>query len=221
MTERRADRDQLNRREQVLRFLRERDEAADINEIATHLRVHVNTVRFHLESLLDQGLVARAISESKRPGRPPQLFVAVPAMDPAGPRNYALLAGILAAGYGTSPAPRQQAIEAGRTWGQRETVNGESTETHNPVDKLMTVLDGLDFAPELHESDRDALPVIGLRHCPFLDLVDTHADIICPIHLGLMRGVLEARDAHITVDRLEPFAQPDLCTVHLEFTEAP
>jgi hypothetical protein len=35
------------------------------------------------------------------------------------------------------------------------------------------------------------------------------------VHLGLMQGALAALRAPITVGRLEPFAEPDLCLTHL------
>jgi predicted ArsR family transcriptional regulator len=39
--------------------------------------------------------------------------------------------------------------------------------------------------------------------------------VVCPVHLGLMRGVLESAGAAVTVDRLDPFVHPDLCVAHL------
>lgn len=42
-----------------------------------------------------------------------------------------------------------------------------------------------------------------------------HAQVVCPIHLGLMQGAMAAWDAPVTVNRLEPFAEPDLCVAHL------
>ena len=56
---------------------------------------------------------------------------------------------------------------------------------------------------------------IGLRHCPFLDLIADQARVICPVHLGLMQGVMSALGASETVERLDPFAEPDLCLAHL------
>ena len=35
------------------------------------------------------------------------------------------------------------------------------------------------------------------------------------MHLGLMQGALTAMRAPITVDRLDPFVEPDLCVAHL------
>lgn len=231
MSKRRVGGSDTNRRDQVLRFLRERDAATEINEIAANLDVHPNTVRFHLETLLSRGQVVRTSGEHGRPGRPPRLFAAVPAMDPAGPRRYQLLADILAAGYETASRPRQHAVEAGRRWGRREaaatpapatsTADGEKR-TDAAIDELVRVLDDLDFAPELTAGgEGDTLPMIGLRHCPFMELVDSRADIVCPLHLGLMRGVLETKKADVTVERLDAFVQPDLCTARLEFTESP
>jgi predicted ArsR family transcriptional regulator len=39
--------------------------------------------------------------------------------------------------------------------------------------------------------------------------------VVCPIHLGLMQGALEAWNAPVTVDRLEAFVEPDLCLAHI------
>lgn len=41
---------------------------------------------------------------------------------------------------------------------------------------------------------------------------------MCAVHLGLMRGVLDARRTPVTVDRLDAFARPDLCLAHLTTT---
>lgn len=39
--------------------------------------------------------------------------------------------------------------------------------------------------------------------------------MIYAVHLGLMQGPLTAMRAPVTVDRLEPFAEPDLCDAYL------
>jgi predicted ArsR family transcriptional regulator len=84
--------------------------------------------------------------------------------------------------------------------------------------QLIALLDDLGFAPD-GDSSRGGR--IGLRHCPFLDLVPERAAVICPLHLGLMQGALEALGAEITVTRLEPFAEPDLCLAHIGRVESP
>lgn len=62
------------------------------------------------------------------------------------------------------------------------------------------------------------LPPLSVRHCPFLELAAGHQRIVCPVHLGLMRGALEAWGAPVRADSLEPFADPDRCLVHLSTT---
>lgn len=56
---------------------------------------------------------------------------------------------------------------------------------------------------------------IRLRHCPFQNLAEQHGEVICSVHLGLMQGALSAMRAPVSVDRLDPFVEPDLCVAHL------
>jgi hypothetical protein len=69
------------------------------------------------------------------------------------------------------------------------------------------------FAPERRESD--GKQHVGLRHRPFLELAETRAGVVCPIHLGLMQGALKTWQAPVAVERLDAFVEPDLCLAHL------
>jgi predicted ArsR family transcriptional regulator len=80
------------------------------------------------------------------------------------------------------------------------------------------LLDDLGFDPEPDRADPASLrgPArIRLRNCPFLEPATGWPPITCSIHLGLMRGALEAWNAEVSVERLEAFAEPDRCLVHL------
>ena len=81
------------------------------------------------------------------------------------------------------------------------------------IDHLVGVLDELGFAPERRESGGEQQ--IGLRHCPFLELAEARAGVVCPIHLGLMQGALESWESPVAVDGLDAFVEPDLCLAHL------
>lgn len=205
------------RRGDVLRVLREDGGPMGIVQIAERLDVHPNTVRFHLQTLVDTGQVERSSSPTGSPGRPSQLFTAAPGMDPTGPRRYQVVAEVLVAALAAEPDAASRAIDAGRRWGQgtAAAMGGPAPVTdQQSVDALVDLLDGLGFAPEPIEP-AGPLPVIGLHHCPFLELAGARSEVVCPIHLGIMRGALESWGAPVTVDRLEPFARPDLCTTHL------
>ncbi|HWU32690.1 MAG TPA: helix-turn-helix domain-containing protein [Marmoricola sp.] len=214
------------RRLEVLTFLRARTNPTGIAEIAEGLDVHVNTVRFHLNHLVKSGQVEQVSAEHRGQGRPPLLFAAVRAMDPTGPRHYRLLAEILVSGLATEGDSRRHALRAGLIWGHQQAEAFKAPENAKAsraskrataVRGLARVLDDLDFAPEIKQAK--GMPVIDLHHCPFLDLAGTRSEIVCPIHLGLMRGILESWDAPVAVQRLDPFVQPDLCTAHLTYQD--
>ena len=53
-----------------------------------------------------------------------------------------------------------------------------------------------------------------MHRCPFRDLAEEHGDVVCSVHLGLIRGAL-AVGAPVTATRLEPFVEPSLCRARL------
>lgn len=63
---------------------------------------------------------------------------------------------------------------------------------------------------------REDLPArLRLRHCPFLEMAEEFGQLVCPLHLGLMQGALTELRAPVEATGLEPFAEPDVCLVHL------
>jgi len=194
--------------------------------IADELGVHPNTVRFHLDSLVAADQVEQVEPGRKGPGRPPLMFQAVRQMDRGGTRHYRLLAEILSMAFAAEPDPQAKAVAAGRAWGLRldsgldsglesglESPPEDATSAEESIDRLVEVLDELGFAPERRVSNGDQQ--VGLRHCPFLELAETRATVVCPIHLGLMQGALETWGAPVSVDRLDAFVEPDLCLAHI------
>jgi predicted ArsR family transcriptional regulator len=141
-------------------------------------------------------------------------------MDPLGPRHYRLLAEVLIDSAATMPDASLRGLEAGRAWGRQHVAAlTAEAKADTPVgaveseDRLMLLLDELGFAPD--RTVGDVRRQIGLRHCPFLELSSSSSEIVCPIHLGLMQGAMESWRAPVTVDRLEPFAEANLCLAHL------
>jgi predicted ArsR family transcriptional regulator len=210
------------RRRDVLTALQRSESPLSIVAIANLLDVHPNTVRFHLKQLVDRGQVEQAQPSRASPGRPPQMFRARRGMDPTAPRNYRLLAEVLTADLGTHPDSAAKAQRAGRAWGQRLIHAAPARSDHDDdeaVAQLIGILDDLGFAPERRLDGGQQQ--IGLRQCPFLDLVGTQARVVCPVHLGLMQGVLGSQGATATVERLDPFVEPDLCLARLGSARPP
>ncbi|GLV75950.1 ArsR family transcriptional regulator [Streptomyces hygroscopicus subsp. hygroscopicus] len=204
-------------RAHVLDVLRAAPEAVGVREIAEQTGLHANTARFHLDTLVRAGLAERSTEGRGRPGRPLAVYRAAPSRVPAGRRSYQLLAQMLT-GLLTEalPHPSQAAVGAGEAWGRylADTPSPvQRIDSDEAVRRLTHVLTDVGFAPGLAQ-DR-ATPVIPLRHCPFREVAEEHREVVCSLHLGLMRGALKEVRAPLGVDRLEPFVEPSLCLVHL------
>jgi len=190
-----------------------------VQELATRTGLHPNTVRFHLDILVREGQVDQVSAAPRGPGRPSTRYRAVRRMDPNGPSRVDLLATALAEHLvRDSPDPAAVATDIGRRWGAG--LLGPSASPRSGVDRgeavtaVTSVLADLGFVPEADGAqDGDT---VRLRHCPFLSVVEADLRaVVCPLHMGLMRGAFEAIGAPVTVDRMEPFREPDLCVAHL------
>ncbi|WP_231986388.1 metalloregulator ArsR/SmtB family transcription factor [Mycobacterium sp. E2479] len=201
-----------------MRLLRAAPDPMSIAGIADVLGVHPNTVRFHLDSLVVDGQVEHVELDRKGPGRPPLMFRAVRQMDRGGTRHYRLLAEILAKAFAAERNPGPKALAAGRAWGQKmstelHSLPDDADSAEEAIAHLIDLLDELGFAPERRVSNGEQQ--VGLRHCPFLELAENSSSVVCPVHLGLMQGAMENWGAPVSVDRLDPFVEPDLCLAHL------
>ena len=54
--------------------------------------------------------------------------------------------------------------------------------------KLTAIMEELGFSPEPEERDGAGEYRLRLLHCPFREVAQHHQDVICALHLGLMRG---------------------------------
>ncbi|MHB1064145.1 MAG: helix-turn-helix transcriptional regulator [Georgenia sp.] len=208
-------------RRRVLEVVRANPDGCGVPEVARGTDLHPNTVRFHLDRLEQVGLVSRRIQHSGEPGRPPLTYVANSVPDAGrGHREFAQLAQVLATLVEQlSPAPASAAIEAGRSWGLARTAHPAGpTAAADALDTLVTTLGEVGFVPETDVSATDVNATgvtIVQRHCPFLEVAQNHQDVVCSLHLGLMRGVLERLDTPVTAEHLVPFAGPAGCEAHL------
>jgi predicted ArsR family transcriptional regulator len=200
----------------ILRALRRAPDGLGVQELAEQVRLHANTVRFHLDRLVAEGAVARHAEERTEPGRPRHSFTAV-----AGPgthqdiRSYRLLAEMLAGLVADSlPDPEAAATEAGRAWGHY--LAGRPRPYHRADEEtslaeLLRLMDEIGFAPERALAQHE----IRLWHCPFLEVAEEHREVVCSVHLGLMQGALAEMRAPITTERLLPLVEPSLCVAAL------
>lgn len=204
-------------RARVLEVLQVAGTPLGVGEVAARVGLHANTTRFHLDGLVGQGLAERKSEDRAAPGRPRALYSSRRDSAPAGRRSYRFLAQILTSYVaGASRQPEKAALRAGEEWGRYLATRPEPfrrTDAAAANRQLVQALDDIGFAPESTRVGRKRQ--ILLHHCPFREAAEQHREVVCTVHLGLMRGLLAELDAPMDAERLGPFVEPDLCITHL------
>lgn len=204
-------------RADVLDMLRTADGPLGVKDVAQHMGLHPNTARFHLEALVEAGLATREAEDRETPGRPRIGYRAV-ADSPAGRRRYRLLAEMLTTLINaTMPDPGEAAEEAGREWGAYLTEQPppyQRLTAEESVEQLTAIMAELGFAAR-PTADADGRYRLDLHQCPFREVAERHTDVICALHLGMMRGALARMRAPLSADQLDPFVEPSLCVAQL------
>ncbi|MDQ1538371.1 MAG: hypothetical protein QOE58_2764 [Actinomycetota bacterium] len=220
----------------ILDVLIDQPEPCTVAALSALIGQHPNTIREHLDSLSDGGLVVRTRAEAQGRGRPAWLYSASPEVGSnENAREYASLASALATQIGrSSPQPDADAIAAGRIWGQelarlsqvkdaedaQEGVDAADTAPSAPTSaiairrKVVDLLDGLGFAP----SADARVGVIKLRRCPLLEAAHRNPQVVCAVHLGFARGALDelGNDPERSEETaLQPFSEPGACRLDL------
>ena len=175
-----------------------REQAASVADIGRTLAA------YHLDKLADAGLLVVVYSRAagRGVGRPAKLYqraeqelsVNVP------PRDYALLAGVLATAVRTDTdgAVRAAVRDAAHQAGMRAvTASGAD---------LSEALHGCGYQPH-HVSDGS----IELRNCPFHSVAKQYLDVVCDLNVHLIEGVIEASGSDQARAELDP--RPGRCCV--------
>jgi predicted ArsR family transcriptional regulator len=218
-------------RARILNVLVDQPEPCTVGALSALTHQHPNTIREHLDGLVSDRLAARTRAPAQGRGRPAWLYSAAPDVgSETGTREYAGLASALAAHLaGTSRQPRADSIEAGRSWGRElvrrgpgKAASGErpgpgSTRAASPTAtrrEVVSLLGELGFAP----SPDARAGVVKLRRCPLLEAAHQYPEVVCGVHLGVVRGALEelgAAPAQTEHTALHPFSEPGACRLDL------
>ena len=198
-------------RRSLYEYVRRQDHAVTREEAAAALSISRHLTAFHLDKLVDAGLLrARYESPADQPrgrGRSPKVYepdgdglaVLIPS------RHYEVIGQILADAVVRSPhdvpaSASRGAFEYGRELATRVTAAPDAA--------LSTVLTDLGFEP----AGRPPGDVV-LRNCPFRALAQRHPELICGLNLALVRGALAGVGSARSVAVLDP--GPDRCCVVL------
>ena len=185
--------------------------------------LHHNTVRGHLDRLIAAGFVAVEPEDRHVRGRPRMLYRAVerPAGASLDERLRAYLMQVFVDGYGRELVAPGAAEDAGETWGRQiaeEIHTGTVAEALGGATEQMAALEvhltELGMEPELHMNPLS----VHLNRCPYLDIATRRPDVVCAVHLGIVRGVLAHHDGPLVAESLEPLVGPQHCVLHLTRT---
>jgi predicted ArsR family transcriptional regulator len=202
----------------LLEMLRGQPEPTTLAALIAATGLHANTLREHLEGLLAQGLVRRHRAEPTGRGRPAWLYEAAGDDAGSGRSDYAGLAATLASAiHHSSDSPREDAILAGKRWGRelaRDTNSPKPRKKSEVHRRVVDLLDEIGFAPA-HDARRS---VVRLTRCPLLEAAHKYRDVVCGVHLGIVRGALQEYGTDPAGTDLFPFSEPGACRLELHTT---
>ena len=194
-----------------------REGPLDVPALADRIGLHPSTIRSHLDILSQAGMVTGGPEQRSRPGRPRILYQLVSGEPAPADGGYRLLAKILTSYLaGVSPEPAQAAEEAGSAWGRYLAERPPPFAKLSPEEataKTVKLLADLGFSPEAVESEGERR--ILLHRCPFREAVETNQEVVCSVHLGLLKGALQEMGSPLEATKLEPLVTPSLCVAHL------
>jgi predicted ArsR family transcriptional regulator len=182
-----------------------REEAARAFEVAVH------TAKFHLDRMVDDGLLEvefKRLSGRSGPGagRPAKLYrrsrqeFAVSLPD----RHYDLLSRILAEAVADSVdrgVPVDEVVaDVARRHGVDFGAQRAATTVGTPLEQLAAALEDGGYEPRL-SADR-----MVLQNCPFDRAAREHPDLVCGLNLDFVGGVVAGLGCHGVRPTLEPAA---------------
>ena len=157
-------------------------------DVASALGLHHNTVREHLDALIDAGLVEVSTRPTGRRGRPALRYASTAPSPTEVLDSYLTLLNAISQTLGTCPQARELALEIGRRWARmtppQETEDaGEGAGPAQRAASLLPDLSIMGFAPEPHGDS------IVLKACPLVTRARVPHPLVCVMHEGYLNEV--------------------------------
>jgi predicted ArsR family transcriptional regulator len=192
---------------------------ADTNELAAELGLHPSGVRVHLERLRAAGLIARERIPQTL-GRPRDGWSIAPDALPSGepPDAYPRLARWLARSIPARPGRLREVERAGRELGRELQPSRGAGDAEETMGRSLTALG---FAPQRRPAQAGRV-VFRLGNCPYRVAVRENQPVVCALHRGLTRGVLDQVEPAARLTSFVP-KDPDLagCLIEVDGLERP
>lgn len=207
-------------RARLFALLGELGRPAGTVELAARLGLHPNGVRVHLERLRQEGLLVRS-SDPRPRGRPRDSWRIAPDAQPSGsaPTAYADLGRWLARAIGSGARSLRGVEATGRTIG-RELAHAGECAAAGP-EAFQARLAELGFQPEANAADGPRELRVRLRNCPYCAAARENQPVVCSLHRGMTRGLLDELMPAARLARFDP-NDPETagCIIELERARA-
>ncbi|MFC8681259.1 winged helix-turn-helix transcriptional regulator [Microbacterium ureisolvens] len=185
-------------RVEIMHLLQQRPQRP-IAELVEATGLHANTVREHVQRLIDAGYVIAETERRTTRGRPRVLYSAATGAQEA-----------------SSPVAVQRAEAAARRGDLLRRVYGSTTDAAlgadalHQLDALVEDLGDAGFDPLVDEREL----TVDLTPCPHAPTA-AHRGILCDVHVGLMDSVLAQAGGPLKVEGIAPSCDPTQCVVQL------
>ncbi|MEP7160361.1 MAG: helix-turn-helix domain-containing protein [Dermatophilaceae bacterium] len=211
---------------------RVRDPGLSAGDVGRVLELHVTTARFHLDRLEQAGLVESFVAGGGRHGRPSKLYALSLRGRPSPEvRPQLLLAQVLVEAWGPAGSDSTPE-EAGVAWAHRHlpTRTGLSQppaaaatpgEFLGKVGVLVDTLREWGYAPQVQTSRAGRTATLTLVDCPFRDLAKTRSDVVCAVHRGIIRGLLDVLGEPEAQAMLDPLVGGTHCIAQISTRVVP
>ncbi|MDO8384350.1 MAG: winged helix-turn-helix domain-containing protein [Microbacterium sp.] len=170
--------------------------------LAAATALHPNTVREHLERLLEAGHIVRETEHRTTRGRPRVLYSAA--------TGEAEASSPIARRKARAAAERGDNMRRVMPW-TGTSVRELGTESTHQLDAIADHLSESGFDPLINERDL----TIDLTPCPHATTQSAHRETLCSVHLGIMQAVLAEARGPLVVEGMRPSCDPTHCVVQL------
>jgi predicted ArsR family transcriptional regulator len=200
-------------RRRLYDYVAAQDHEVGRNEAAEAVKVQRTLAAFHLDKLVEAGLLdteSRRLTGRSGPGagRPAKLYrrSAVERDVSLPPRDYRTAADLLAQ---VAEAARLDAELQDAARGQGRLLGGAEAAAGG-LEAVAGLLAERGYEPRLEETDDGA--VLRMANCPFHALSERHPPLVCGMNLALLEGLLEdASGLRVRMD-----ARPGQCCTVVE-----
>ncbi|QKD79237.1 MULTISPECIES: helix-turn-helix transcriptional regulator [Actinomyces] len=160
-------------------------------ELADRLALHHNTVREHLDALVEAGFVTASTRPTGRRGRPALLYTAVSPDPMIVIDSYLTLLDATVETFGTGHEAHEIALRIGRRWAELSPAPAAAEplpESASDMDRLAALLPALalmGFAPRI-----DGEKVV-LKACPLVTRSRAPHPLVCAMHEGFLNAIAQ------------------------------